>query len=160
MELKNYPTNFGDPERTKTGSRYSRYVLRAAFDREYLSYAFKILIPLLIILAMAYLVFFLPPDQLDTKAAVAVTALLSCMAYNVAVSQNMPDIGYLVLSDKFFIATYGLLFLTLAETFAGFVLTERDQLAAAMVLEQRSRWVFPLLIALIFVWLGASAAFV
>ena len=160
MAEASYPTNFGDPERKKTGSRYSRYVLRAAFDREYLSYAFKILIPLLIILAMAYLVFYLPPDQLDTAAAVAVTALLSCMAYNVAVSQNMPDIGYLVLSDKFFIASYALLFLTLAETFAAFVMTERDQAAAAIALSKRARWVFPLLVALIFVWLGATAAFV
>jgi len=34
--------------------------------------------PLLIILAMAWLVFFLPPGQLDTAASVAMTALLSC----------------------------------------------------------------------------------
>lgn len=155
-----YPTDFGDPARPTSGSAYSRFVIEVTFVREYLSYAFKILVPLLIILAMAYLVFFLPPDQLDTAAAVSVTALLSCMAYNVAISQNMPDIGYLVLSDKFFIATYGLLFLTLAETFATFVLANKGDLEAATLLEKRSRWMFPVLVGMIFAYLGVSAAFI
>ena len=157
LEAK-YPTDFGDPERPNGGSTYSRFVVEVTFVREYLSYAFKILIPLLIILSMAYLVFFLPPSQLDTAAAVSVTALLSCMAYNVAVSQNMPDIGYLVLSDKFFIATYTLLLLTLAETFFTFVYNDRGDVEAAVRLEKRARWAFPLLVLAIFAYLGVSAA--
>ena len=127
-----YPTNFGDLSRNPRGTHYSRYSLKVSFVREYWSYAFKILIPLLIILMMAYLVFFLPPSQLDTAASVAMTALLSCMAYNVAVSQNMPEIGYLVLSDKFFIATYVLLLLTLAQTFGSFILDTTGKPEAAL----------------------------
>jgi hypothetical protein len=145
-----YPTNFGDPSKNKAGTAYSRYTLRVSFEREYWSYAFKILIPLLIILAMAYLVFFLPPAQLDTAASVAMTALLSCMAYNVAVSQNMPEIGYLVLSDKFFIATYVLLLLTLAQTFVTFILDAKGKTEAAQRLDKGSAIAFPLLVVGIF----------
>ncbi|MFT3711711.1 MAG: hypothetical protein QM817_29080 [Archangium sp.] len=145
-----YPTNFGDPTKSKAGIAYSRFTLKVAFEREYWSYAFKILIPLLIILAMAYLVFFLPPAQLDTAASVAMTALLSCMAYNVAVSQNMPEIGYLVLSDKFFIATYVLLLLTLAQTFATFVLDSNGKTDSAKRLDKMSAIAFPLLVVGIF----------
>ena len=145
-----YPTNFGDPERSPLGTHYSRFSLKVSFVREYWSYAFKILIPLLIILMMAYLVFFLPPAQLDTAASIAMTALLSCMAYNVAVSQNMPEIGYLVLSDKFFIATYVLLFLTLAQTFMSFILDSNGKQAAALRLDLAARWLFPVLVGAIF----------
>lgn len=145
-----YPTNFGDPARNPLGTHYSRFSLKVSFVREYWSYAFKILIPLLIILLMAYLVFFLPPAQLDTAASVAMTALLSCMAYNVAVTQNMPEIGYLVLSDKFFIATYVLLLLTLAQTFISFILDTNGKQAAAVKLDVASRWLFPVLVAAIF----------
>ncbi len=145
-----YPTNFGDPERNPLGTHYSRFSLKVSFVREYWSYAFKILIPLLIILMMAYLVFFLPPAQLDTAASIAMTALLSCMAYNVAVSQNMPEIGYLVLSDKFFIATYVLLFLTLAQTFMSFILDSNGKQAAALRLDVAARWLFPVLVGAIF----------
>jgi hypothetical protein len=156
VSQSDYPTNFGDPEKDRAGTRYSRFSLRVFFEREYWSYAFKILIPLLIILAMAYLVFFLPAAQLDTAASVAMTALLSCMAYNVAVSQNMPEIGYLVLSDKFFIATYVLLLLTLAETCVTFVLTEGGQLERARKIDLFSRWTFPVLVAGIFAGFMAS----
>lgn len=151
-----YPTNFGDPSKNPAGTHYSRFSLRASFEREYWSYAFKILIPLLIILAMAYLVFFLPAAQLDTSASVAMTALLSCMAYNVAVSQNMPEIGYLVLSDKFFIATYVLLLLTLAQTFLTFVLDANGKGEQALRIDRQSRVVFPLLVGAIFAFFIAS----
>lgn len=145
-----YPTNFGDPSKNKAGTKYSRYSLQVSLTREYWSYAFKILVPLLIILAMAYLVFFLPAAQLDTSASVAMTALLSCMAYNVAVTQSMPEIGYLVLSDKFFIGTYVLLLLTLAQTFVTFVIDAEGNAALAKKIDLGSRWVFPLLVAGIF----------
>jgi hypothetical protein len=151
-----YPTSFGDPTRNPAGTHYSRFTLKVSFVREYWSYAFKILIPLLIILMMAYLVFFLPPAQLDTAASVAMTALLSCMAYNVAVSQNMPEIGYLVLSDKFFIATYVLLFLTLAQTFLAFILDTNGKPEAAIKLDLASRWLFPVLVVAIFAGFMAS----
>ncbi|MFO0598898.1 MAG: hypothetical protein U0228_26560 [Myxococcaceae bacterium] len=151
-----YPTNFGDPSKAKSGTAYSRFTLKVSFEREYWSYAFKILIPLLIILAMAYLVFFLPPAQLDTAASVAMTALLSCMAYNVAVSQNMPEIGYLVLSDKFFIATYVLLLLTLAQTFATFILDAEGRTEAARRLDKGSAIAFPMLVIGIFVFFIAG----
>jgi hypothetical protein len=151
-----YPTNFGDPSKKQEGTHYSRFSLKVSFVREYWSYAFKILIPLLIILAMAYLVFFLPPAQLDTAASVAMTALLSTMAYNVAVSQQMPEIGYLVLSDKFFISTYLLLLLTLAQTFVSFILDTNGRQSAAAKLDIAARWAFPVLVGAIFASFMAS----
>lgn len=151
-----YPTNFGDPSKHKAGTRYTRFAIEATFEREYWSYAFKILIPLLIILAMAYLVFFLPPDQIDTAASVAMTALLSCMAYNVAVTQNMPEIGYLVLSDKFFIATYVLLLLTLGQTFLTFKLDASGQSERAHRVDRIAQIAFPLAVLGLFGFFLAS----
>ncbi|MFZ5440245.1 MAG: hypothetical protein ACOZQL_09570 [Myxococcota bacterium] len=145
-----YPTNFGDPTKQKAATHYARYSLLTKFEREYWSYAFKILVPLLVILAMAYLVFFLPASQLDTSASIAITALLSCMAYNVAVSQSMPEIGYLVLSDKFFIGTYVLLLLTLLEEIWTFVLDGRGATELALRIDRWSRVLFPLMVAGLF----------
>lgn len=145
-----YNTTFGDPERKVGLSTYSRYELRMVFEREAFGYLVKILLPLLIIIGMAWLVFFLPPDQLDTAAAVAMTALLSTMAYNVAVSQQMPEVGYLVLSDKFFIGTYVILFLTLAQTFLTFILQNRGKDALASKVDRYCRWGFPVLVFAMF----------
>ncbi|MCU0695631.1 MAG: hypothetical protein MUC96_03755 [Myxococcaceae bacterium] len=142
-----YPTNFGDPSKQRAATRYSRFALRVSFVRDAWSYTFKILIPLLIILAMAWLVFFLPVDQLDTNASVSMTALLSCMAYNVAVSSNMPDIGYLVLSDQLFMGTYVLLLFSLGYNFFVFALDARDEKDRALRLAKLGRFVFPALVA-------------
>jgi hypothetical protein len=153
-----YPTTFGDPERKSGVSAYSRYELKMTFERESFGYFLKIVLPLLIIIAMAWLVYFLPADQIDTAASVAMTALLSTMAYNVAVSQQMPEVGYLVLSDKFFISTYALLFVSLAQTFWTFVLHSKGQAEKAFKIDYHMRWIFPLAVAVIFIllWVGAK----
>jgi hypothetical protein len=155
-----YPTNFGDPARlteADQSSHYSRFAIEVTFAREYLSYAFKILIPLLIILAMAFVVFFVPTARVDVAAPIAMTSLLSCMAYNVAVTQNLPDVGYLVLSDKFFIATYLLLLVTLVSTFVTFLLDGNGRGSVALQIQRRARWAFPAAVALIFTFFVASA---
>lgn len=151
-----YPTTFGDPTEHGSDTRYARFTWEATFQRQAASYAFKILVPLLIILAMTYLVFFLPADQHGTSATVAMTGLLSVMAFNVAVSGNMPDIGYLVLSDKFFIATFLLLLVTLIETFVIFTLDRKGKPELAVRIEKTARVVFPLLVAGIFVFFLAG----
>jgi hypothetical protein len=149
--LAGYPTTFGDPERTEADSTYSRFTVSVVIERTYVSYLLKIVIPLMVILAMAYLVFFLPSRDIDSASATVVTALLTCMAFNVAVAQNMPEVGYLVLSDKFFIASYLLLLLTLAETIATYVLDDRGQTAAAQRLDRLGIWLFPAAVAALFV---------
>lgn len=152
-----YKTDFGDPTRKKSSSTYSRFTVKVSFEREYWSYFFKIVLPLLVILGMAYLVFYIPPNQLETAGAVSATALLSCMAYNIVVSSNLPEIGYLVISDKFFIGTYVLLFLTLAETFATFVLDDRGEKERARKIEKTARWLFPVMVAMLFAFLSLGA---
>lgn len=149
--LAGYPTTFGDPTRTEADSKYSRFTVSIVIERTYLSYLFKIVIPLLVILAMAYLVFFLPAKDIDSASATVVTALLSCMAFNVAVAQNMPEVGYLVLSDKFFIASYVLLLLTLAETIATYVLDDCGRTELSQRLDRIGIWLFPLGVAGLFI---------
>ncbi|MBI3267924.1 MAG: hypothetical protein HYZ53_02800 [Planctomycetes bacterium] len=139
-----YSTDFGDPTRPQASSEYARIEIALHFQRDYLSYILKIVVPLIIIIGMAYLVFWLPAEEVGTSSAIAITSLLSCMAYNVAVSQDMPQIGYLVISDKFFIASYILLFITLAETVVTYVLDKNDNPALANRLELASRILFPL----------------
>ena len=157
QQISTYPTDFGDPSREQVESKYSRFVVSLQFQREYMSYVYKIVIPLLIIIAMAYLVFFIPAKELSTASTIAITALLTCMAFNIAVAQNMPEVGYLVVSDKFFIASYLLLFLTLAETVATYVLDDRGHGQAAERIDAISRVAFPVAVLGVFGYLLSQA---
>jgi hypothetical protein len=145
-----YPTDFGDPEAGQAKSTYSRFTFSVRIERLYWSYLFKIIIPLMVILAMAYLVFLLPAKEVGTASGIVITALLSCMAFNVAVTDNMPEVGYLVLSDKFFIASYILLLVTLAETLGTYVLDARGHEDLAKRIDRIASWMFPLCVGIIF----------
>jgi len=148
-----YPTDFGDPTRVQAETRYSRFIVTMQFQREYLSYLFKIVIPLLVIIAMTYLMFFLPPKEICTSSTIAITALLSCIAFNIAVAENMPEVGYLVVSDKFFIASYLLLLAALAESIFAYAWDDAGKTERALRVTVVSRYVFPIAVGVVFAYL-------
>ncbi len=85
----------------------------------------KFMLPLAIILAMAFLVFALPATQIDARGAMGVTALLSVVAFHFAMSGSLPDVPYLVAADRFFLASYVLVLLSIVETVVVFRLGEK-----------------------------------
>jgi hypothetical protein len=69
----------------------------------------------------------------------------------------MPEVGYLVTSDKFFIAAYLLLLLTFVESTVTFVTDEKGDPELARKIDRYSAIVFPLACLAMFAWLGLNA---
>jgi hypothetical protein len=155
-----YKTDFGDLTPTEVGgeSHYSRASIKMYFQRDFMPYVYKILIPLAVIIAMAYIVFFLPAKEVSTATGITITALLSCIAFQVTVAQNMPDVGYLVVSDKFFIASYFLVFITLVQNITTYALDEAGKVKQAERIEKIARVAFPILYVLMFGYLLKQAS--
>jgi hypothetical protein len=157
-----YKTNFGDPEdmepeHAKAVTKYSRFSVGVTVVRIFNPYFYKIILPLLVILGMAYLVFFIPPKEIQSATGLAITALLSCIAFDVTVSQGLPPVGYLIVSDKFFIATYFLLFLNLMQSIVTYNLYEMGKEATANKWDKICQYLFPMLYAAAFVLLVGQA---
>jgi hypothetical protein len=152
-----YETDFGDPQKKEAKSTYSRYVVTVTLARKFQPFLFKILLPLMVILSMAYLVFWLPPAEIHPATELAITALLSCFAFNVAVSSTLPQIGYLVISDKFFIWTYFLLFSNLMLSVILFNMDHHGHHHEAEKGSKICRFAFPCLYALGFAYLVMGA---
>ena len=152
-----YRTDFGDPKAEKAKSDYSRFTVRIVISRTFLPYFYKIMLPLLVILGVAYLVFWLPPKEIGTASTLAITALLSCIAFQISVAQSLPDVGYLITSDKFFIMTYGLIFIALVQSLWTYRLFEHGQEEAAHRWDARGRWMYPALYLLAMGYLFADA---
>jgi len=140
-----YPTTFGDPTNHEGLSRYSRLTLTIEFRRDYLPYLVKILIPILVILAITYLVFWFPHDQFSTACQLALTTLLATIASNFSVAQSLPNVGYMVVSDWFFLGTYLLLSLTMLQLVITYVLERKGRREQAERWTRAWRWGFPLL---------------
>jgi hypothetical protein len=112
-------------------------------QRHFGPYLLKIMIPLLIILTLSYLVFFVPAAQLDVAAGLTVTSLLACIAFQWTVNDGLPNIGYIVTSDRIFHMSYALIMSAMAHTVYTFNLERSGRTALAERLELICRWAFP-----------------
>lgn len=137
-----YETNFGDPD---VGNlKFSRAEMIVDVGRPFFGYLVKILIPLTIILLLAYLVFFVPAQNLEVAAGLTVTSLLAAIAFQSSVSENLPEVGYLMTSDRMFHVYYFFIMLAMSQTVISFNLEKAGRSELAERLDTLSRWLFPL----------------
>ncbi len=140
-----YPSDFGSVEASGVQARFSRYAYEIELRRVVIPYVIKFSVPLVIIVLMAFVCFFMHEQQFDAKVVTAITALLSSVAFHVTQADHLPEVGYLVTSDMFFILSYGVIFLALIEITIEnhFVHAERHD--RARLVARISRYLFPLL---------------
>jgi ABC-type multidrug transport system fused ATPase/permease subunit len=110
------------------------------------------LIVLLLIVAMSWLVFWIDPEMAGPQISVAVTSMLTLIAYRFMVAGMLPRISYLTRMDVFTTASTVLVFLTLLEAVGTVTFAKRGHHQGAMAVDRVSRWGFPLAYALTFVW--------
>jgi hypothetical protein len=117
-ELYTKKSDFSDPYLIKNGVIWN-VVPRATFSvflkRNPLSHLLKEMLPLLILLIIAYSNFFVDPEYFDAKSAVAITCFLACTALHWTSGSELPGVGYITAMDEFFLYSYALLLLVTAE---------------------------------------------
>ncbi|MEZ4448655.1 MAG: hypothetical protein R3B09_04180 [Nannocystaceae bacterium] len=104
-----YETDFGSIERGAWDGASSRYRFEVTIARPFFPYLLKVVLPLLIIVGMAFLSFAIRPQRFDSKVSLLVTALLSTVALHLTQSSALPEVGYLVRADIFFLISYAAL---------------------------------------------------
>jgi hypothetical protein len=144
-ETFTYFSNFGDPLH-KTGKQsYSQLTFSVHVDRLFAPYFYKIIVPLTVIVGMAYLVFYIPAKDLETATELGMTALLTCVAFHMTTASGLPEVGYLVTSDRFFLLSYILIFSSLVETVVTYNMDLRGRGKAADKLEKWCAILFPVI---------------
>ncbi len=121
---------------------YSRATVTLEVKRHTQFYIWQMMVPLGIVLAMAFAVFFLPPKDLSDRMSVIIASLLTVVALSYSLHSGLPKISYLTVIDWFFVLAY--MFLGLA--MAGMVwisnLHDRDE-AKAIRADKWLRWAYP-----------------
>jgi len=130
----------------------STFVFEFDAKRKVGHYASKIILPLLLIVAMSWLVFWIDPELAGPQISIAVTSMLTLIAYRFMVGGMLPRISYLTRIDVFTTASTILIFLTLIEATLTVMLTKSQQLEKARTIDRISRWVFPLSCLAVFIW--------
>lgn len=140
-----YETDFGDPEIEETESSYSNISFFIYVSRDAVPYTLKFMLPLIIILCLAYLVFYIPADALDLAAGLTVTSLLAGIAFQWTISDDLPGVGYLTCVDRIFYLSYSLIMVAMVQTIWTYHLDKNGNVKLADALEIGGRWLFPIL---------------
>ena len=69
-------------------------------------YVFKIIIPVFLILCVAWSVLWIPTPKLDARLTTSIVALLALIAYNFVFEGDIPKLDYLTDLDKFILLSY------------------------------------------------------
>jgi hypothetical protein len=119
----------------------------------------KFFLPLLVIVAVAFSVFWIHPEDLNTKASIGVTCLLAAIAFQLAEAGMLPEVAYLTLADRVYAICYTMLALSLMCAVYANSLVRRERLSSALKVDRIGRAVFPacLLAGLVLAVLRSSA---
>jgi hypothetical protein len=107
-------------------------------------YLIKYIIPLILIVAMSWVVFWIDPSEAGSQLSVAVTAVLTLIAYHIALTGKLPDISYLTRMDLFLFGSTLLVFASLIEVVMTSRLARMDRLILARRMDLVCRALFPL----------------
>jgi hypothetical protein len=145
-------TNWKAEPRTVTLSEYKSvdgFVYSFDGKRRSAHYLIKFIIPLFLIVAMSWVVFWIDPSQGSSQLGVAVTAVLTLIAYHIALTGKLPDIAYLTRMDLFLFGSTLLVFSSLIEVVITSRLADSDRLEFARYIDITCRILFPLTYLLI-----------
>lgn len=152
--LHDYGTTFGEEA---TPSTYSAARFDINIARPLSFFTWKLLLPLFIVLLAALSSLLIRPQDLDVRSALPAGALLTAIFLQKSYSDNLPDLGYLILMDKIYLVAYALIVLTLIRsiiTYKATVDADAGTIKAVHATDKK------LLLLLIAVFIAATAAIV
>jgi gamma-aminobutyric acid receptor subunit beta len=126
------------------GGSFAGAVFSLDVSRRTSYFILKVILPLVLIVLMSWLIFWIDPSMSATQISVSVTAMLTLIAYRFAIGGMLPRLGFLTSMDYFVLASTVLVFLSLIQAVTTSYLSNSDRLEQARALDRKSRWGFPL----------------
>ena len=108
-------------------------------------YIWKVFVPLMLVVLMSWLVFWIDPMKIEAQLAVSATAMLTIIAYQITLSNMLPRISYFTRLDYFIVGSNILVFLALLEAVMSSAIARNNKEVLAQKLDRHSRYIFPIL---------------
>ena len=125
------------------GMQYSSYAFEFTASRNVQHYILKVILPLVLIVMMSWSVFWIDPTTSSSQISVAVTSMLTLIAYRFAVDTQLPRLPYMTRLDALFLTSTLLVFFSLIEVLVTTVLDNNQQSERAKKLDRYCRVIFP-----------------
>lgn len=92
---------------------------------------------------LSWAVFWIEVDDLSTQVQIAVTTVLTIIAFAFAISGNLPRVSYLTFIDAFFLTCYLFVFIAIAELMSVHVSHRTGGREIADLIRRHARWLVP-----------------
>jgi hypothetical protein len=126
---------------------FSRYTFDIFVQRKVGFYIWNVFLPLTFITLLAWSVFFVAADDLQTRSGVSITALLTAIAFSLVISGTRPRVSYLTFMDAVFLNSYFLIFMTAGSSIAShFMIRKSGTMEPAERLARFGQLGFPLVL--------------
>jgi hypothetical protein len=112
-------------------------------DRYLSYYILKFVIPLVLIVLMSFVVFWIDPKQSSTQISISVTSMLTLIAFQYLIGSSLPVIPYLTRMDVILALSTILVFAALVEAATTSILFEMGQIERARSIDYYCRRIFP-----------------
>jgi hypothetical protein len=127
-----------------TGETVNVFYFEIPATRLYQYYLWKVFMPLMLIVAMSWSVFWINPAKFGPQIGMSATSMLTLIAFQFAMASTLPPLSYFTLLDGFITAATGLVFLALVQSLTTSYLVSVDRTGPALKMDRICRWAFPL----------------
>ena len=114
-------------------------------------YFFKFIVPLILIVIMSWMVFWIDPINYSTQISVSITSMLTLIAYQFLAVGSLPEVPYLTRMDMIMLSSTVLVFASLVEVGITTVLVQKNKVELAKSIDNYCRYIFPSIFLLILI---------
>src|SRR5256886_2327716 len=125
--------------------QYSSYAFEFTASRNVEHYLLKVILPLVLIVIMSWAVFWIDPINANSQVSIAVTSMLTLIAYRFAIDSQLPRLPYMTRLDVFILASTLLVFFSLIEVVATVILDNTQKKKRAVRIDRYCRVIFPVI---------------
>ncbi len=85
---------------------YSQFTASITLIRDAFNFVIKHLMTLVILLIVTYIIYYLPPNQMELSGGITMTSLLTAAVMHQEMNASLPEVGYTVAIDYVFFISY------------------------------------------------------
>jgi len=115
----------------------------AARDVRY--FVWKVILPLILIVMMSWMAFWIDPKEIGTNVTAVMTSMLTLVAYRFTFENYIPKVGYLTRIDEFMLWSTLLVFFSMLQVAVNSRLVVKGRHNLALAIDRWSRLVYPLI---------------
>lgn len=150
-KIENWELTRSEYSVTEDSQELPSLVFKITAKRESGFYLLIFVIPLILIIMMSWIVFWLPPNLSSSQISVATTSMLTLIAYRFIVTSYLPRISYLTRMDIFILGSSILIFMTLVLAAFSANINAKGKGDLARKYDKRFRWIFPILYMIVII---------